>query len=42
MRLWRLKGIRRESTQAGEDKTGHIAAKQNEAILFFDSEFSYD
>lgn len=31
-----LKGLRRESTQTGEDQTGHIAASSNEAILFFD------
>jgi hypothetical protein len=33
----RWKGVRRESTETGEDQTGHIAAKPNEAILFFDS-----
>jgi hypothetical protein len=31
------KGIRRESTETGEDRTGHISATSNEAILFFDS-----
>jgi hypothetical protein len=33
----RWRGLRRESTETGEDQTGHIAAKPNEAILFFDS-----
>lgn len=33
---WR--SIRRESTETGEDQTGHISATPNEAILFFDSE----
>jgi hypothetical protein len=32
------RGIRRESTETGEDKTGHISASSNEGILFFDSE----
>ncbi len=32
------KGIRRESTETGEDRSGHIAAGPNEGILFFDSE----
>ena len=31
--------IRRESTETGENRTGHISATPNEAILFFDSEF---
>lgn len=31
------RGIRRESTETGEDKTGHISASPNEGILFFDS-----
>jgi hypothetical protein len=30
-------GIRRESTETGEDQTGHISRGGNEAILFFDS-----
>ena len=34
----RWKGVRRESTETGEDKTGHISASSNEGILFFDSE----
>lgn len=36
---WRgLRGsVRRESTQIGEDRTGHIKAQANEGILFFDS-----
>ncbi|KAH8672653.1 escape protein-like protein 2 [Tricladium varicosporioides] len=34
---WR--GIRRESTQIGEDETGHIASGSNEGILFFDNIF---
>jgi hypothetical protein len=33
--VWR--GIRRESTETGEDQTGHISRGGNEAILFFDS-----
>ncbi len=33
--LWR--SIRRESTETGEDQTGHIVAGKNEGILFFDS-----
>lgn len=33
----RWRGVRRESTETGEDRTGHIAAKANEGILFFDS-----
>lgn len=33
---WR--GIRKESTDTGENQTGHISATSNEAILFFDSE----
>jgi len=33
------KGIRRESTETGEDQTGHITARPNEGILWFDSEF---
>ena len=35
---WR--GIRRESTETGEDQTGHISMGGNEAILFFDSKAS--
>jgi hypothetical protein len=38
---WRsdaVRGIRKESTETGEDRTGHISATSNEAILFFDSE----
>ncbi|RDW85852.1 hypothetical protein BP5796_04177 [Coleophoma crateriformis] len=34
-----LKGLRRESTQTGEDQTGHISESSNEAILFFDGLF---
>jgi hypothetical protein len=33
---WR--GIRPQSTETGENQTGHISATTNEAILFFDSE----
>lgn len=33
--VWRL--LRRESTETGEDQSGHIAAAKNEGILFFDS-----
>jgi hypothetical protein len=33
--IWR--GIRQESTDTGEDRSGHIAAGTNEGILFFDS-----
>jgi hypothetical protein len=33
------KGLRRVSTETGEDKSGHIVAASNEGILFFDSEF---
>jgi hypothetical protein len=36
--VWR--GIRRESTETGEDQTGHISRGGNEAILFFDSKAS--
>jgi hypothetical protein len=32
---WR--GIRKESTETGENQTGHISATSNEAVLFFDS-----
>ncbi|KAJ5050626.1 uncharacterized protein L3040_002502 [Drepanopeziza brunnea f. sp. 'multigermtubi'] len=32
-------GVRRESTDTGEDQTGHIAAGSNEGILFFDNIF---
>lgn len=32
------RGIRMESTETGENQTGHISATSNEAILFFDSE----
>ncbi|KUJ21839.1 escape protein-like protein 2 [Mollisia scopiformis] len=35
--VWR--GIRRESTETGEDQSGHIAAGFNEGILFFDNLF---
>ncbi|CAG8956475.1 hypothetical protein HYFRA_00003861 [Hymenoscyphus fraxineus] len=31
--------VRRESTQIGEDATGHIKANANEGILFFDNVF---
>jgi hypothetical protein len=34
----RWRGIRKESTDTGEDKTGHISAHANEGILFFDSQ----
>lgn len=33
----RWNGVRRLTTQAGEDKSGHINAAPNEAILFIDS-----
>ncbi|KAK0125310.1 mitochondrial escape protein 2 [Cadophora gregata] len=32
-------GIRRESTETGEDQTGHITARSNEGILWFDNLF---
>ncbi|KAI9651385.1 mitochondrial escape protein 2 [Ciborinia camelliae] len=32
-----LKGVRRESTQIGENESGHITAGTNEGILFLDS-----
>ncbi|KAJ8064819.1 hypothetical protein OCU04_007127 [Sclerotinia nivalis] len=35
------KGVRRESTQIGENGSGHITAGTNEGILFLDSEFSF-
>lgn len=35
-RNWRV--IRHESTETGEDKTGHIFPSSNEGILFFDSQ----
>ncbi|KAF4631603.1 hypothetical protein G7Y89_g6525 [Cudoniella acicularis] len=38
-RSGRWRGIRRESTQIGEDETGHIASASNEGILFFDNLF---
>ena len=31
------KGVRRKTTEAGEDKSGHINAGPNEGILFLDS-----
>lgn len=34
----KLKGVRRESTQIGENESGHITAGTNEGILFLDSE----
>ncbi|KAL3424664.1 hypothetical protein PVAG01_03945 [Phlyctema vagabunda] len=34
-----LKGVRRASTETGEDKTGHISASAQEGILFFDGLF---
>lgn len=40
-RLKDIKGVRRESTQIGENESGHITAGTNEGILFLDSEFSY-
>lgn len=36
-RAGRWRAIRKESTETGEDKTGHISASANEGILFFDS-----
>ena len=36
------KGIRRKTTEAGEDKSGHIHAGPNEGILFLDSKDSAD
>jgi hypothetical protein len=36
-RLGTWRGVRKESTETGEDKTGHISASANEGILFFDS-----
>ncbi|KAK2629273.1 hypothetical protein QTJ16_000093 [Diplocarpon rosae] len=36
-RLW--KGVRRGSSEIGENETGHIAAGLNEGILFFDNIF---
>lgn len=36
-----MKGVRRESTQIGENESGHITAGTNEGILFLDSEFPY-
>lgn len=32
-----VKGIRQATTEAGEEKSGHIDAGPNEGILFFDS-----
>jgi hypothetical protein len=40
--IGRWRGVRRESTETGEDKTGHISASSNEGILFFDSESKCD
>lgn len=37
--LGKWRGVRRESTETGEDKSGHISARANEGILFFDSEW---
>jgi hypothetical protein len=39
-RLGRWRGVRKESTETGEDKSGHISASANEGILFFDSKSS--
>jgi hypothetical protein len=39
-KLGRWRGLRKESTETGEDKSGHISASANEGILFFDSKFS--
>ena len=36
--LWKWRGVRKESTETGENRTGHINATANEGILFFDSE----
>jgi len=33
----RAKGVRQATTEAGEEKSGHIDAGPNEGILFFDS-----
>ena len=35
------KDIRHRTTEAGEDKSGHINAGPNEGIFFLDSEPSY-
>ena len=32
-----VRGARRVSTTTGEDNSGHISARANEGILFFDS-----
>jgi len=37
--IGRRSGIRRITTETGEDKTGHISAKNNEGILFIDNLF---
>ncbi|TVY81632.1 Mitochondrial escape protein [Lachnellula suecica] len=39
VRASRWRGVRRESTETGEDSTGHITAHSNEGILFFDNLF---
>jgi len=36
--LGRPRGVRGESTESGEDSSGHISASPNEGILFIDSE----
>lgn len=36
---WRV--VRKESTQIGENESGHITAGTNEGILFLDSEFLF-
>ncbi|TGO56225.1 hypothetical protein BOTNAR_0228g00130 [Botryotinia narcissicola] len=38
-RLKGIKGVRRESTQIGENESGHITAGTNEGILFLDNLF---
>ena len=35
--MGRWRSVRKESTETGEDSTGHITAHPNEGILFFDS-----
>ncbi|TAQ84627.1 hypothetical protein B7494_g7058 [Chlorociboria aeruginascens] len=39
VRAARWRGLRRKSTETGEDETGHIATATNEGILFFDNLF---
>jgi hypothetical protein len=37
VRYTRWGGLRKQGTETGENQTGHITAKANEGILFFDS-----